>query len=148
RFIHDQDTRRCGLLGRWHGAGGYWCRLGLSKPKIGLCLPGEDGQNGPTHARKDKGMSLQNLRHLAEYFAVRVALSLIQAVRIETCEAVCRWLAWLAADVLRIRGRVVEENLQIAFPEKTAAERNQITRRMWEHLLLMVCETAQLQPKF
>src|SRR5436190_2950407 len=93
-------------------------------------------------------MSLRNLRHLAEYFVVRLALSLIQAVRIETCEAVCRWLAWLAADVFRIRGRVVEENLRIAFPEKSATERHDITRRMWEHLLLMICEVAQLQRKF
>jgi KDO2-lipid IV(A) lauroyltransferase len=93
-------------------------------------------------------MSLRNLRHLAEYFALRVALSLIQAVRIETCERACKWLAWLAAEVLRIRGRVVDENLQIAFPEKSDAERMRIARRMWEHVLLMTCEVAQLQRKF
>src|SRR6478672_2680232 len=93
-------------------------------------------------------MSLRNLRHLAEYFALRVALSLIQAVRIETCEQACKWLAWLAAEVLRIRGRVVDENLQIAFPEKSDAERMRIARRMWEHVLLMTCEVAQLQRKF
>jgi KDO2-lipid IV(A) lauroyltransferase len=84
---------------------------------------------------------------LAEYLAVRVVLSLIQAVSIETCAAVSVWVAWLAAEVLRIRSRVVEENLRIAFPEKTAAERRDITRRMWEHLLLMVCEVAQIQRK-
>ncbi len=93
-------------------------------------------------------MSLLNLRHLAECFAIRVALSLIQAVRIETCESACKWLAWLAADVLRIRGRVVDENLRIAFPEKCEAQRKTIARRMWEHLLLMTCEAAQLQRKF
>jgi Kdo2-lipid IVA lauroyltransferase/acyltransferase len=87
------------------------------------------------------------LRHLAEYFAVRVALSLIQAFSIETCQAASRWLAWLAADVLRIRGRVVEENLRIAFPELTAIERHDLTRGMWEHLLLMVCEVAQIHRK-
>src|SRR5438132_11020031 len=89
---------------------------------------------------REHPMFFHNLRHLAEYFAVRVALSLIQAVRIETCEAACKWLAWLAADVLRIRGRVVDENLRIAFPEKNAAERHGITRRMWEHVLLMTCK--------
>src|SRR5260221_11843414 len=93
-------------------------------------------------------MSLRRLRHLAEYLAVRVALSLIQAVSIETCNAACRWLAWLAADVLRIRGRVVDENLRIAFPEKSAADRETITRRLWEHLLLMICEVAQLKRNF
>jgi Kdo2-lipid IVA lauroyltransferase/acyltransferase len=89
----------------------------------------------------------RQLRHLAEYLAVRVALALIQAVSIETCHSVSRWLAWLAADVLRIRGRVVEENLRIAFPEMSDAERRAIARRMWQHLLLMVCEVAQIQRK-
>ena len=92
-------------------------------------------------------MSLRNLRHLAEYLAVRVALSLIQAVSLETCQTVTRWLAWLACDVLRIRGRVVAENLRLAFPDKTEAERHAIARGMWEHLLLMVCEVAQINRK-
>jgi len=91
-------------------------------------------------------MPLQ-LRHLAEYFAVRVALSLIQAVRIETCDVVCRWLAFLAADVLKIRGGIVEQNLHFAFPEKSTLQRQEITRRMWHHLLLMVCEIAHLDRK-
>jgi len=92
-------------------------------------------------------MSVRHWRHLAEYFAVRVALSLIQAVSIETCAAVTGWLAWLAADVLRIRGQVVCENLRIAFPHKSDPERGELTRRMWEHLLLMVCEVAQVHRK-
>jgi KDO2-lipid IV(A) lauroyltransferase len=87
------------------------------------------------------------LRHLAEYFAVRVALSLIQAVRIETCDTVCQWLAFLASDLFKIRGRIVEQNLQFAFLEKSEAERQEITRRMWHHLLLMVCEVAHLGRK-
>jgi KDO2-lipid IV(A) lauroyltransferase len=87
---------------------------------------------------------MRNLRHLGEYLAVRVALSLMQAVSIETCQGVCRWLAWLAGDVFRLRGRVVEENLRIAFPEKSDAERRAIARRMWNHVLLMVCEIAHI----
>ena len=87
------------------------------------------------------------LRHIAEYLAVRVALSIIQAVSIETCDVVCRWMAYLAANVWKIRGRVVDENLQIAFPEMMPAERQRITKRMWHHLLLMVCEVAHLQRK-
>src|SRR5262249_8349945 len=79
---------------------------------------------------------------------VRVSLALIQAVTIETCEAVCKWLAWVVNDVLCIRGRIVEENLRLAFPDKSAGERQIIARRMWEYLLLMICETAQLRRKF
>src|SRR6478672_2378713 len=89
----------------------------------------------------------RHFRHLAEYFAIRVALSFIQAVSIETCAALTSWLAWLAADVFRIRDRVVSENLRIAFPEKSEQERHRLTRQMWEHLLLMVCEVAHLQRK-
>src|SRR5262249_7276905 len=97
--------------------------------------------------QEDNGMSFLQLRHIAEYLAVRIALSLIQAVRIETCAAVSAWLAWLASDVLKIRGRVVEENLRIAFPEKSDGERREITRRMWQHLILMVCEVALIHRK-
>jgi len=92
-------------------------------------------------------MVLRNLRHIAEYLAIRIAISLIQAVSIETCQAACGWLTWLAADVLRVRGRVVEENLRIAFPEKSDSERRAIARRMWDHVLLMVCEVAHINRK-
>ena len=92
-------------------------------------------------------MNLRPIRHLAEYLVVRVAMSLIQAVSIETCATVTGWIAWLAVDVLRIRGRVVQENLRIAFPERDQPDRDRIARRMWRHLLLMVCEVAHLQRK-
>ncbi len=92
-------------------------------------------------------MNARQIRHLAEYFAVRVVMSLIQAVSMDTCATVTGWIAWLAADVFKIRGRVVDENLRIAFPEKCEQERQRIARRMWRHLLLMVCEVAHLQRK-
>ncbi len=90
---------------------------------------------------------LRAARHLAEYLAVRIFLSLIQAVSLDTCQTVTRWVAWLACDVLKIRGATVAENLRIAFPEKTDQQRHAIARRMWEHLLLMVCEVAQINRK-
>jgi KDO2-lipid IV(A) lauroyltransferase len=92
-------------------------------------------------------MSLTGLRHLAEYAAFRIAISLIQAVRIETCLLVCRWLAWLASDVIRFRAKIVEENLLHAFPAADSAERRRLARAMWEHLLVMVCEIAQAPRK-
>ena len=78
-------------------------------------------------------MPLLKLRHLTEYFAVRVALSLIQAMSMESCAAAGRWLAWLAADVLRIRGKVVDENLRIAFSEMTEGERRKQVTRNEQH---------------
>lgn len=92
-------------------------------------------------------MFVRRLRHVAEYLTVRVVLSLIQAVSIEFCAAASGWLAWLAADGLKIRGRVVEENLRIAFPEMSEAQRRRVTRQMWEHLLLMICEVGHLGRK-
>jgi KDO2-lipid IV(A) lauroyltransferase len=77
------------------------------------------------------------------YVAVRLAICLVQAVDLETGQAIARRLAWVMAEVLRVRGRVVEDNLHHAFPEQTASQRRALVRRMWEHLLLMVLEVAQ-----
>lgn len=92
-------------------------------------------------------MSLVALRHWGEYLAVRVAMSLILAVSIQTCHAVCCWLAWLMCDVVRLRHQLIHDNLRIAFPEASEAERSRIARRMWEHLLLMTCEIAHAPRK-
>ena len=56
-------------------------------------------------------------------------------------------MAWLAADVLKVRGRVVEDNLLHAFPELTPEARRDLTRRMWEHLFLLAVEMAQAPRK-
>jgi KDO2-lipid IV(A) lauroyltransferase len=81
------------------------------------------------------------------YVAVRVLICLAQAMRIETCQRLAQLLAWVAADVLRVRGQVVDENLRHAFPTFSELARKQLARRMWEHLLLMVCEVAQTPRK-
>ena len=91
--------------------------------------------------------ALRPLRHLAEYLLVRVLLSLIQAVSIETCQWAVRYVAWLAGDVLRVRGTVVDENFRFSFPDLSAVERRTLAREMWEHLLLMVCEVAHVHRK-
>jgi len=76
------------------------------------------------------------------YLVVRVFVCVIQTMRPETCQEVARWLAWLANDVLRVRRQVVKENLRRAFPSLTGQQVRHLSRRMWEHLLLMVCEIA------
>ncbi len=92
-------------------------------------------------------MSLVTLRHLAEYLAVRISMSLILAVRIETCHAVCRALAWLMSDVIGLRRQIIHDNLHIAFPEAIEADKSRLARQMWEHLLLMTCEIAHAKRK-
>lgn len=90
------------------------------------------------------------MRRIADwlvYLLVRVFISLVQAVRIETCHAVARVLGWLLYDLVRLRRRVIEENLSIARPDLSTAERNQVARQMWEHLVLLVCEIAHAPRK-
>lgn len=81
------------------------------------------------------------------YLVVRLFICLIQALSLETCQAVSRLLAWLACDIVRLRGRVVDDNLQHVFPAWTDRERREVTRQMWEHLFLMVCEIAHAPRK-
>jgi KDO2-lipid IV(A) lauroyltransferase len=80
--------------------------------------------------------------HWLVYVIVRLLVMLIQTLRLETCESLAETLAWLASDVIRVRHRVVEENLRQAFPDSSSDERRRMARRMWKHLVLMVCEIA------
>ena len=87
---------------------------------------------------------------VVDYFAyvvVRIFICVIQALRIETGEVSARWLAWLFGDVLRIRRGVIDENLAHAFPHLAAQQRQRLSRRMWEHLFLLVLEVAHAPRK-
>ncbi len=81
------------------------------------------------------------------YFVVRVFICVIQAVSLETCHSVARLLAVVACDIVKVRRKVVDDNIRHAFPEMTERERHDAARRMWEHLLLMVCEIAHAPRK-
>lgn len=92
-------------------------------------------------------MIVQRLKHLGEYFVVRIFICLLQAVRLETCQRVAAAGGILFADVLKIRGQVVDDNLRHAFPSLSAADRRRMTRQMWAHLFLLVAEVAHLPRK-
>ncbi len=77
------------------------------------------------------------------YLMIRVVICLAQALPLAACDAIARFLAWLFADVLRVRRKVTQENLQHAFPDWSAAKRRATERAMWHHLFLFVCEVAQ-----
>jgi len=81
------------------------------------------------------------------YVVVRILFCTVQALRIETCHAIIRPMAWILADVLRIRADVVDDNLRHAFPAWSPAKRQAIARRQWEHLLLMIVEIAHTPRK-
>lgn len=76
------------------------------------------------------------------YAAVRVAICVIQSLPRPACERFARSWADFLANRVKIRRRVVRENLQIAFPAWSAAQCREVARGMWEHLLLMVIEIA------
>ncbi len=76
------------------------------------------------------------------YLVVRIFVCVIQACSLETCHTIASFLAWLFADVLRVRHRTLDGNLRKAFPEKSEAERRKLARSMWRHLLVMLCEIA------
>ena len=83
----------------------------------------------------------------AVYALVRVLICVIQALPLSACEMLARRFGWLCWHVLRLRRQVVEENLVIAFPEKSLAERDQIALGMWRHLFLMIMEIAHAPRK-
>ncbi|MGD9644936.1 MAG: lysophospholipid acyltransferase family protein [Pirellulales bacterium] len=90
---------------------------------------------------------LRSLVDWTAYVVVRTGICVLQALRIESCQQVARLLAWLMADVARVRRRVVDENLAQAFPQYSPEKRRQVARQMWEHLFLMVAEIAHLPRK-
>jgi Kdo2-lipid IVA lauroyltransferase/acyltransferase len=92
-------------------------------------------------------MRLKDVGDYLAYLLVRLLICVAQAVRIETCAVVARWLAILTSDWIPLRGPVIEENLRLAFPELSAEDRRRLTRRMWGHLFLMLAEIAQAPRK-
>jgi KDO2-lipid IV(A) lauroyltransferase len=81
------------------------------------------------------------------YLIVRILICIVLAVHIETGQSWAKRLGWLFARVLRIRGKVVDENLRHAFPDLSDRQRRQLTQRMWEHLFLLVLEVAHAPRK-
>lgn len=91
--------------------------------------------------------SLRPTTDYAAYAVLRTTIAVVQALPLSACERAAEALAWLMHDVLRMRRRVVDENLQTAFPEKTGQERAAIAKQMWRHLFVMVAEIAHTPRK-
>ncbi|MEX0791793.1 MAG: lysophospholipid acyltransferase family protein [Pirellulaceae bacterium] len=92
-------------------------------------------------------MSLKPACDYLVYVAVRLLICVIQALPIRLCDQLARALAYLAHDILQIRGSLLEENLRHAFPEMSAEKRWKLGRRSWRHLCLMVFEIAHAPRK-
>ena len=83
----------------------------------------------------------------AVYLAVRLVVCAVQAAPMDACLPLAQALSWLAYDVLRIRRRVIDDNLQHALPDRSESERRRIARSMWQHLLIMAWEVAHAPRK-
>src|SRR5208282_4122226 len=92
-------------------------------------------------------MSRKNILDYLAYVVVRILICIVQALPLETGRSLARACAWLMSDVLRMRAKVVDENLAHAFPSLAPQERVKLARRMWEHLFLLVLEVANVPRK-
>ncbi len=81
------------------------------------------------------------------YLVVRLVLSLVQALPLETCARLAKSASWLLTYVLRVRRSIIEDNLTHAFPTLTEPQRRELERRMWEHLALLVVEVMHAPRK-
>jgi Kdo2-lipid IVA lauroyltransferase/acyltransferase len=86
-------------------------------------------------------------KELATLLALQLLIAVLQVLPMTTCTEICRWLAWLATDVIGFRKRVIEENLRGVYPQITDDQIRHTTRQMWYHLCLMACEVVQAPRK-
>lgn len=92
-------------------------------------------------------MLRKRVRDYLEYLGVRILICAVQMTPLSTGRVWAAWLAYLANDVVRLRGELVDENLRHAFPQWSADQRRRLARRMWEHLFLLVLEVAHTPRK-
>jgi Kdo2-lipid IVA lauroyltransferase/acyltransferase len=84
---------------------------------------------------------------LGVYVVVRLVIAVVQALPLEVCAGGAGVLATFFTRIIRMRRRVVDENLRTAFPEMSADQRNAINWQMWRHLFLMAAEIAHTPRK-
>jgi KDO2-lipid IV(A) lauroyltransferase len=76
---------------------------------------------------------VKRLRQRGEYAAFRIVAFIFTALTLETASTFSAW-GWRTIAPLLPRHKRALANLQLAFPEKTADERERIARAMWSSL--------------
>ena len=79
------------------------------------------------------------------YIIVRLFVALAQALPLSVSMAVVRGLAFLFHYVIRLRRKLIEENIHYAFPNMTQREVEHTAHRMWIHLFTLALEVAVFQ---
>ncbi len=86
---------------------------------------------------------LQNISFLAQYALLRVIIALVRVFPLDTARELSAKAWRLLAPYGRRHQRALD-NLAIAFPEKTPAEREAIAMEMWGNLGRVMAETMML----
>ena len=86
---------------------------------------------------------LIDLRHRLEYAGLRLLIGIVRLMPIDTSANVSAAVWGLIAPRQRRHKRALD-NLAIAYPEKTQAEREAIARAMWKNLGRVMAETMQI----
>lgn len=86
---------------------------------------------------------LVDLRHRLEYALLMVLVAFVRLLPVDTAAAISARIWGFVAPRLRRHQRALD-NLAIAFPEKTMAEREAIARAMWANLGRVMAETMQV----
>jgi len=76
------------------------------------------------------------------YLVVRFVAMVVEALPPPVAQSFGNALAWLGNDLLGIRRKTIEDNLDRAFPGLTQKQKHQIRKEMWQHLFLMLIEIA------
>ena len=87
--------------------------------------------------------ALQNISFLLQYALLRAVIALVRAFPLDTARELSAKVWRLLAPYGR-RHRRALDNLAIAFPEKTPAEREAIAMAMWGNLGRVMAETMML----
>lgn len=72
--------------------------------------------------------------HRIEYLLTRAVTAVLRLLPERFGLGLCGGIGWLAGAVLRVRRSVVDDNLAIAFPERTRAWRARVARASYAHL--------------
>lgn len=92
-------------------------------------------------------MRMKPLIDYVVYLVVRSLIALVQALPLNMIDSASRHLGWFCWHVLKLRRKTIKENISIAFPNYSEAQREQIALAMWQHLFLMIAEITQAPRK-
>lgn len=88
---------------------------------------------------------LRDLQFRMEYVLLRLIVGTIRLMPLSVAREFSAWTwGWLAPRVSKHRNKRALDNLLIAFPEKTQAERDAIAKAHWQNLGRVMAETMQM----